>query len=135
MAKLDVAQLAGIGLLRSAHRITGDAAAHVLETDLRGHQGLAALGAAGEHELAQHLVLDEGKKLVVALVLIVVAVDVDDQHAVQIALIRLAPRVGEQPGCVQLLNRNPSTAIGDEIHGVSPAVSNPFSASRRVSAP
>ncbi len=120
MAKLDVAQLAGIGLLRGAHRITGDAAAHVLETDLRGHQGLAALGAAGEHELAQHLVFDEGEKFVVALVLIVVAVDIDDQHAVQIALIGLAPRVGEQPGGVKLLDRNPSTAVGDEVHGVSP---------------
>jgi hypothetical protein len=120
MAELDVTQFARVGLLRRAHRVAGDAAAHVLEADLGRHQGLAALGAAGEHELAQNLVLDEREKLVVALVLVMVAVDVDDQHAVQLALIRLPPRVGEQPTGVEFLDRHPATAIGDEVHGVSP---------------
>ena len=120
MAELDVAQLAVGGLLRRAHRIARDAAAHVLEADLRRHQGLAALGAAGEHELAQHLVLDEGKEFVVALVLVMVAVDVDDQDVVELALVRLPPRMGEQPAGVELLDRHPSAAIGDEVHGASP---------------
>jgi hypothetical protein len=76
--------------------------------------------AAAYRELAQNLVFDEGEKLVVALVLVMVAVDVDDQDAVQLALIRLPPRMGEQPAGVEFLDRHPSAAIGDEVHGVSP---------------
>jgi hypothetical protein len=50
--------------------------------------------AAAYRELAQNLVFDEGEKLVVALVLVMVAVDVDDQDAVQLALIRQTPSAG-----------------------------------------
>src|SRR5207245_6570319 len=66
-----------------------------------------------------------------ALVLIVVAVDVDDQHAVEVALVGLAPRMGEQPGGVEFLNRHSSTAVGDEIHGVSP---NKLTIGQRIAA-
>jgi hypothetical protein len=49
-----------------------------------------------------------------------VAVDVDDEHTVQITLICLAPRVGKQPGGVKLLNRNPSAAIGNILKSSPP---------------
>ena len=93
MAELDVAALALLGLFRRAQRIAGDAAAHVLERDLARHQRLAALGAAGEHELAENFVLDEGQEFVVALVLVMVRVDIGDQNVVELALHRLLARM------------------------------------------
>src|SRR5215471_6834306 len=122
MAELDVAQRVALGLLGRAHRVARDAAAHVLEADLRGHQGLASLGAPREHQLAQHLVLDERQKLLVDLVLVMMAVDIGDQHVVEVALVRLAARMGEQPAGVELLDRHPPAAVSDEVHGTfSPA--------------
>ena len=53
------------------------------------------------------------------LVLVVMRVDVDDQHVVELALHRLLAGVGQQPGGVQLLDRYASAAISNEIHGVS----------------
>ena len=44
-----------------------------------GHHAAAALGAAGERELPQHVVLHERQDLAEVLVLVVVRVDVDDQ--------------------------------------------------------
>src|SRR5438132_3483114 len=118
MAELDIARLVAGGLFRGAHRIAGDAAAHILEADLARHQRLAALDAAGEDELAQHLVLDQRQKLVEALVLVMVAVDVDDQDVVEAALDRLLAGVGEEPAGVELFERHPPTAIGKKVHGV-----------------
>jgi hypothetical protein len=49
-----------------------------------------------------------------------VRIDVDDKHVVELALLRLLARVGEQPGGVELLDRNASAAVGNEVHGASP---------------
>src|SRR5580698_7293023 len=53
-------------------------------------------------------------------------VDVDDDHVVEIALVRLLASVSQQPRGVQLLDRYAATAIGDEIHCVSPSVPIPL---------
>ncbi len=119
MAELHVAHLSRLGLLRRAHRIARDASAHVLEPDRHvRHEDAAALGAAGDRELAQHVVLHEGQDVVHALVLVVMGVDVDDQDVVELALLRLLTGVGEQAGGVELLDRHAPAAIGDEVHGV-----------------
>ena len=52
------------------------------------------------------------------LVLVVMRVDVDDQHVVELALHRLLAGVGEKPGGVQLVDSYASAAISDEVHGV-----------------
>jgi hypothetical protein len=77
-------------------------------------------GAAREHELAQDLVFDERENFVVALVFVMVAVDVDDEDAIQIALIRLPPRMRKQPAGIKLIHRHPSAAVSNEVHGISP---------------
>jgi hypothetical protein len=58
--------------------------------------GLAAtaLAAAGNGELAQNVVLHERKKLVDALVLVMVRIDIDDQDIIELALLRLFPGAG-----------------------------------------
>src|ERR1700730_5171845 len=67
-------------LFRCAQRITGDAAAHVLKACRRARDWAAtALAAAGNGELAQNVVLHEREKLVYALVLVMVRIDIDDQ--------------------------------------------------------
>ena len=116
LAQFDVANLAGCGLFRRAQRIAGDTAAHVLETDLARRQRLPPLGAAGQHEVAQHVVLDEGQKLVEALVLVVVEIDVGDQNVVEIALMRLLAGVRQEPAGIELLDRHAAAAIGKKIH-------------------
>ena len=118
MAELDVAHLAVPGLLRRAQRIARDAPAHVLEADLARHQRLAALGAAGEHELAQHLVLDERQEFVVALVLVVVRIDVGDQDVVEVALVRLLAGMRQQAAGVELFDGDAPAAIGEKVHGL-----------------
>src|SRR5579872_7047951 len=96
MAELHIAWLVACGAFRCAQRVTGDTPAHVLKAHLARLQGLASLGASGEHQLAQYLVLDERENLVVTLVLVMVAVDVGDQDVIEAALIRLTARVGKQ---------------------------------------
>ena len=54
------------------------------------------------------------------LVLVMVCVDVDDQHVVELALHRLLAGVGQQTAGVQLLDCYASAAISNEIHDVSP---------------
>ena len=56
------------------------------------------MAAAGNRELADNVVLHEREKLVDALVLVMVGVDVDDQDVVELALLRLLPGMGEQRG-------------------------------------
>src|SRR5437763_12981001 len=102
MPELDVAHLAGAGLLGRSHGITRDAAAHVLEADLARQQGLAALGAAGEDQLTEHLVLDQRQEFVEALVFVMMAVNVYDQNIVEVALDRLLSGMGEQAAGIEL---------------------------------
>ena len=105
-----------------AQRIAGDAAAHVLVADLARHHGAARRPCArGRHgELAQHVVLHVGQDFVVVLVLVMMGVDIDDQHVVEVALLRLLAGMGQEPRGVEFLDRYASAAISDEIHGVSP---------------
>src|SRR6516162_4910968 len=49
-------------------------------------------------------------------------VDVDDQHVVETARMRLFARVRQEPAGVELLDGDAATAIGNEIHGISPGV-------------
>src|SRR5262249_1311186 len=102
------------------HGIAGNAAAHVLEADLARGQRLAPLRAAGKHEMAHDIVRHEREKFVEALVLVVVAVHVDDQNVVKIALLRLLARMGEQLGRVELFDGDASSAVGEKLHGVAP---------------
>ena len=119
MAELHVAHLALLGLLRGPQRIARNAPAHVLEPDCHvRHERPAALGAAGDRELAEHVVLHEGEDVVHALVLVVMGIDVDDQDVVELALLRLLTGMGEQAGGVELLDGDAPAAIGDEVHGV-----------------
>src|SRR5262249_31220753 len=120
MAQFDVSELVGARLLRRAHRIASDTAAHILEADLTRHQGLPPLGAAGEDELPEHLILDQRQEVVEALVLVVVPVHVDNQEVVEMALHRLLAGVREQPAGIELFERDAAAAIGKEVHGVSP---------------
>ena len=46
-----------------------------------------------------------GRNLVVVLVLVMMRIDVDDQHVVELALLRLLARVRQQPGGVELFDR------------------------------
>ena len=52
------------------------------------------------------------------LVLVVVRVDVDDQHVVELALHRLLAGVSQQPAGVQLLDCYAPAAICNKVHGV-----------------
>jgi hypothetical protein len=83
--------------------------------------GLAAtaLAAAGNGELAQNVVLHERKKLVDALVLVMVRIDIDDQDIIELALLRLFPGMSEQAAGIQLFDGNAAAAIGNQVHGVS----------------
>src|SRR5712671_4437144 len=132
MAELDVAQLAGACLLRRAHGIAGDAASHILEADLAWHQGLPPLGAAREDELPEHLILDQRQEVVVALVLVVVSVHIDNQEVVETALHRLLARMGEQSAGIELFERDPAAAIGKEVHGCFPYLDLACSISRSM---
>ena len=49
-------------------------------------------------------------------------IDVDDQNIVEVTLMRLFARVSQQAAGIELLDCHAATAIGDEIHGVSPDV-------------
>ena len=85
MAELDVAQVTLVaGLLGAAHRVARDAAAHVLVADRLRREGAAAPGAgAGRlRELLEHFVFHERQNVAKVLVLVMVCVDVDDQHVV-----------------------------------------------------
>jgi hypothetical protein len=55
-----------------------------------------------------------------------VGVDVDDDHVIEVALVRLLAGVSKQPRGVQFLDRYAATAIGDEIHSVSPGSLSQF---------
>ena len=66
--------------------------------------------------MAQHVVLDEGQKLVEALVLVVMGIDVGDQNVVEIALMRLLAGMGQEPAGIKLLDRHATAAIGKKIH-------------------
>ena len=52
------------------------------------------------------------------LVLVVMRVDVDDQHVVELALHRLLAGVRQQPAGVQLFDGDASAAISNKVHGV-----------------
>ena len=60
-----------------------------------------------------HVVLHEREDVVHALVLVVMGIDVDDQHVVELALLRLLAGMGEQAGGVELLDgtRRPRSAM------------------------
>jgi hypothetical protein len=47
-------------------------------------------------------------------------IDVRDQNAVEIALVRLLAGVSEQPAGVDLFDRDAAAAIGKKVHGVAP---------------
>ena len=120
MAELDVAQLAFLGLLRSAHRIAGHATAHVLVAETLRQDGVPVLGATRHGELAQHVVFHERENFAEILVLVVVSVDVDDDHVVEVALHGLLAGMAQELGCVEFLDRYAATAVSNEIHGFSP---------------
>src|SRR5262249_23569817 len=54
------------------------------------------------------------------LVLVMVRIDVDDEHVIELALLRLLAGVSEKPGGIELFDRDASAAVGDEFHGASP---------------
>ena len=100
-------------------RVARDAAAHVLVADvLHGQCAAAALGDALHGELLEHVVFHIGQELAVVLALVVMRVDVDDQHVVELALHRLLAGVRQQPAGVQLLDGYASAAIRNKVHGV-----------------
>ena len=49
-------------------------------------------------------------------VLVVMRVDVDDQHVVELALHRLLPRMGEEPRGVEFVDGDAPAAISDKVH-------------------
>src|SRR5579864_2588879 len=123
VAELHVAQRPALfGLLRAAHRITRDAAAHVLIADLGRREGAAVLVQPRHGELPEHVVFYVGQEFAVILILVMVGVDIDDDHVVEVALVRLLAGVRQQPRSVQFLDRYAATAVSDEIHCVSPGV-------------
>ena len=115
LAELDVAHPAGIGLLRRPHRVARDASSHVLgEAGLRRYDGAPTEAAAADRELSQNVVLHERKDLVVALVLVMVRVAIDDQHFVVFPL--RPPAVARAPGACVVFNssteiRRPRSAM------------------------
>ena len=97
---------ARLGLLGGAQRIARDAAAHVLVADRLRHDRLRGpWSRPAMRELAQHVVLHERQDFAEVLVLVMVGVDVDDQHVVELALHRLLARVREQLGWCSALRR------------------------------
>ncbi len=71
-------------------------------------------------ELTEHVVFHIGQEFVVILVFVMMSVDVDDHHVVEVALMRLLARMRQQAAGVELLDRYAAAAISDEIHDVSP---------------
>src|SRR6202043_3756051 len=67
-----------------------------------------------------HVVLHERKDLFKSLVFVMMRIHVDDQHIVEMPLVRLLARMREQPARVQLLDRNAAAAVSDQIHESSP---------------
>ena len=121
VAELDVADACLVAsLLRAAHRIARHAAAHVLVADGLRREGAAAarLVRPDMRELLEHVVFHERQDVVEVLVLVVVRIDVDDQHVVELALHRLLAGVSQQPAGVQLFDRYASAAISNKVHGV-----------------
>src|SRR5262249_46766965 len=95
--------------------------AHLLKADrIGGNDAATPLAAAAERELAQDVVFHERKKLVQALVLVMVRIDVDDQDIVEVTLLSLFAGLGEQPGGVELFDGDAPAGVGDEVHGASP---------------
>ena len=47
--------------------------------------------------MAQHVIFHEREKFVLAFVLVMVRIDVDDNDVVEVALMRLLARVSQQP--------------------------------------
>src|SRR5262245_27884774 len=135
MAELDVAVMTALFvLLARAHGIARHAAAQVLVTDIGLHHAAAAAFAQrGQGELPEDVVFHVGNELAEVLVLVVMRIDVDDQHVIELALDRLLAGVGQQAAGVQLLHWNASAAISNQVHDVSPGESilkwKPYSAS------
>src|SRR6185437_13666403 len=77
---------------------------------------LPPLGAAGEHQLPQHVVLDEGEEFVEALVLVVMRIDIGDQHIVEAALMGLAAGVRQQAAGIEFFDGNAAAAVGEKVH-------------------
>ncbi len=126
IAELDVAVPIGLELFGGAQRISGDAPADILVADLLRHQrAAAALHALRRRELTQDVVLHEGQNVLHVLVLVVMGVDVDDDHVVEFALMGLLTGVGKESCGVQLVNRHAAAAIGRKFHRVSPETSLP----------
>ena len=73
---------------------------------------------ARHRELLEDVVLHERQDVVEVLVLVVMRVDVDDQHVVELALHRLLAGVSQQPAGVQFIDRDASAAISNKVHGV-----------------
>ncbi len=61
-----------------------------------------------------------GQDLAEVLVLVVMGVDVDDQHVVELALHRLLAGMRQQAAGVQLLDGDASAAISNQIHVILP---------------
>jgi hypothetical protein len=49
-----------------------------------------------------------------------VCIDVDDEHVIELALLRLLAGVSEKPGGIELFDRDASAAVSEEFHGASP---------------
>ncbi len=56
------------------------------------------------------------------LVLVVMRVDVDDQHVVELALHRLLPCMGEQSCGVEFVDGDAAAAVSDEVHDRFPLI-------------
>src|SRR5262249_11672424 len=76
-------------------------------------------GATREDELAQHLILDQRQKFIETLVLVVVAIDIDDQDVIEVAGHGLLASVGEQPARIELFKGDAAAAVGKQVHGIS----------------
>ena len=63
-----------------------------------------------------------GQDVAHVLVLVVVRVDVDDQHVVELALHRLLPRMREQPRGVEFVDGDAPAAIRDQVHDRFPLI-------------
>ena len=112
LTQLGVAQTGRIGLLGGAQGIARHAPAHVLEAGGRGqHAATTGLGAGGEHELLEHLVLHEGENFAEVFVLVMMGVHVDDKDFVELVVARLLGGVGEKLRRIQLFNLNAAATI------------------------
>jgi len=135
MAELDIAQgAAGLGLFGAAHRIARDAAAHVLVADAARHDRLAILGASRQRELLEERRSPCIPEIAVVLAFIVMGVDVDDQHVVEVALPRLLPGVTQELRGVELVDCDASAAVRNEVHRVVSSLSVYLFGATRTSA-